>query len=318
MQKTSGEYMIRDYCNVGISPALLYFNMWESDEEHLKGLEKALELDDYNVLEMFLPNDSVIRREEIRMIRDSGKIVTYNFPVEIQKIGEYNICSYDKADRARGVEFLKRHLDYAASVGSVRALMTSGPDTDPSNRDEIKKLLSDTLSKVAPYARERNICLAIEPTERNRFKKQLLGPVDECISFINDFEKDTGFDNVRLMADTAHFPLMEEDTISSLDKICKSTELFYMHVGNAVLKENNIFYGHTHPPVGIQDGLVDVSELVTLLEKLFEVGYLTRQKGFDKPVISYEMRSYEGVSEEISARFAFEKLDSAFRLALEN
>ncbi len=309
--------MIERYCRLGISPGLLYPEMFSGNLAHLAGFTKAVSLPGYEVLETFLADDAAVRKEELKLAREEGKLLSYNMVTAIQIPGPYNPCSFDEKERMRAAELMMRHLDYAVEAGSPVFLVTSGPDYRPEDREGEKRNLASFYHTVAPYAAQRGIEICIEPTERHRFKKQLLGPTPECITFLRQLRSEGGCDNVSLMVDTAHFPMMGENTIESIDLVAKNGPLGYVHVGNAVLDPKSEFYGHTHPPVGIVGGVCDVSSLAETFKELFQVGYLDSFVEYEKrPRLSYEMKPYPGVSERTSARFAYEKADAAMRMAL--
>lgn len=282
-----------------------------------EALTKASRLKNYEVLETFLSDDEALRKEELRMIWGEGKVVSYNARGLYQLPGKYNINSLDEVEFQNGVDLMKRQIDYCAEAKSEKFLVTTGPDYLPERRDDVKRRLVEHLSIIAPYAEERGITICIEPTERNRFKKLVLGPTRECIEFIDNLHREKGFENVCLMVDSAHCPLQEENVIENV-RLIASQKLGYVHIGDAVLDPESEYYGHTHPPVGVHGGMVGLKELSEQFKVLLEVGYLKRDPSYsERPQVSYEMAPYSGVSPETSALFAYEMADSAFKKALE-
>jgi len=309
--------MLSRYCRFGLSAALLYKEMADGPLGHLAGFSKAAALKDYEVLETSLCDDPNIRKEELKIAREEGKSISYNIPVDIQVPGAYNPCSFDIKERKNAAAFVKRHIDYAKEAGCGWVLLTSGPDYQRDRREEEKDNLAEFYAEIGPYAERNGIIICIEPTERERFKKQLLGPTVECVDFVKRLHGMKECGCVYLMIDTAHYPLMEEDALEGLRMMRQVGGAKYVHVGNAVMDPSSIFYGHTHPPVGLQGGLVDYKELSGFFMALFEVGYLKRDVAWDnRPCVSYEMKPYPGVPEELSAAFAYAKANSAMELAL--
>ncbi|MCF0237616.1 MAG: sugar phosphate isomerase/epimerase [Sphaerochaetaceae bacterium] len=308
--------MVERYVKFGLSTIILYKEMLSGPYGELEALTKASRLKNYEVLETFLSDDESLRKEELRMIWGEGKTVTYNSRSFYQVPGKYNILSLDDKEASRGIDLMKKQLDFAAEAASPKFLITSGPDYLPEKRDEVKKRYVQSLCILSEYAKKLNIEICLEPTERHRFKKQLLGPTTECISFIDDLHKNYGCENVCLMIDTAHCPLMEEDPVEDI-KLIGAQKLGYVHIGDAVLNPESEFYGHTHPPVSIIGGCVDVNGLSKQFKALFDCGYLKKSVSYDaRPNISYEMACYPGVSPETSALFAYEIAESALSLLI--
>ncbi len=308
--------MIERYAKLGLSSIILFKEMQTGPLGELEALAKASRLRNYEVIETFLSDDAALRKEELRMIWGEGKSISYNARALYQVPGKYNINSLDKVEFQNGIDHMKRQLDICAEAKSEKFLITSGPDYLPERRDEVKRRLKEHFSIISPYAKERGITICLEPTERDRFKKLLLGPTRECIEFIDELHDEYGCENVCLMVDTAHCPLLEEDSIEDV-RLVASQHLGYVHVGNAVFDPESEYYGHTHPPVGVHGGVVGLKELTALFKTLLEVDFLKRDTSFEeRPNLSYEMACYSGVSPETSAIFAYEMADVAFCKAL--
>ncbi len=308
--------MIERYVRLGLSSIILFKEMQTGPLGELEALSKASRLKNYEVIETFLSDDAALRKEELRMLWGEGKSISYNARALYQVPGKYNINSLDETEFQNGVDHMKRQLDICAEAKSEKILITSGPDYLPERREEVKRRFAQHLSIVAPYAEERGITICIEPTERDRFKRLLLGPTKECVSFVEDLQREYGCRNVCLMIDTAHCPLLEEDPLEAV-RLASSQRLGYIHVGNAVFDTESEYYGHTHPPVGVHGGVYGLRELTELFRTLLEIGYLKASPSYEeRPNLSYEMACYSGVSPETSAIFAYEMADIAFERAL--
>ncbi len=308
--------MIERYVKMGLSPIILFKEMRTGTFGEISALAKASRLKNYEVLETFLSDEAAVRREELNMIWGEGKSITYNARPLYQVPGKYNICSLDDEEFRNGLDFMKWQLDFCKEAKSERFLITTGPDYMPERREDVKKRLAEHLAVTSQHAKDLGIDICIEPSERHRFKKLLLGPTKECIQFMDDLHKNYGCTNVCLMVDSAHCPLQEEDSATDI-RLIAAQKLGYVHLGDAVLDSNSEYYGHTHPPVGVHGGMVGLKELESMFKVLFEVGYLKKNPSFDeRPNVSYEMAPYSGVSPETSASFAYEMADSAFSKAL--
>jgi len=304
---------MKDYIKLGISPTMLFPDAFEDDLEHLTAFATCCKFSEYESLETFLPHDEKIRKREIELMKKHNKVLHYNTPIQFQVDGEYNPGS-DKAEyRANGLKLAKQHMDYAAEADVEVFVVTGCPDKGPEKREEIMQRYTEYFLEIAAYGKKLGLTVAIEPIERDRFKHIILGPTDECAQFIIDMQKH-GATNARLMLDSAHLPLMGEDFDFAL-KYSLKAGLAHIHMGDAVTDPKSIYYGHTHPPFGVQRGVFDVEELAEQFSKLFEAGHISSTPPKNRPTISLEMRPYLGVSPETSARFAYEKVNSAFQIA---
>ena len=116
------------------------------------------------------------------------------------------------------------------------------------------------------------------------------------------------------MLDIAHLPLMEETMEAATREVLRAG-LIHVHMGDAVLDEKSVFYGHTHPPVGVHNGTFDLVELTHQFMVLFECGYIPHTTGQKRANISLEVRPYPGCDELTSIRLMYEKMKTACDLA---
>ncbi len=308
--------MLERYIRFGISPTVLFPECTQGPLQHLAAFTKAAVFPGYEMLETFLPDDDKVRAEEIRIAREEGKGINYNFPIDFQVPGRYNPCSFSDEELRSAIDYACLHIEHAAEAGSHIIAITSGPDYMPGEREKEYARFAEYLRAISSKCREHGIGIAIETAERHRFKKLLMGPSLESAMFIRGL-RDEGLDNVYLMVDTAHCPLMEEDPIDVLHNSLIAG-INHIHIGNAVVSnERSIFYGHTHPAIGIPDGCYDVSDVAIFLKELFRCGYLRKNTEYsERPCLSYEMRCYDGTSPMLSAKVAHDKMDAAFMEAL--
>ena len=307
---------IHDYFMFGISPSMLNPASFESELEHLAAVKQCCDFSEYENFETFLPDDEVIRKTEIQMMKDAGKTLNYNTPLIFQLDGEYNCGSDNPEFRKKALDLAKRHLNYAAEAGSSLFVVTGCPDKGAELRPTLFKRYDEYFCKVAEYAKQFGITVLIEPIEREGFKKLLLGPTSECAETV-ERARAMGHWNVGLMLDVMHLPLMGEDFGRALAESMKAG-LHLVHMGDCVTEAGHKFFGHTHPPLGIQGGRFDQEDYTDQFLKFLESGYISSTPVKDKrPNISLEVRPYPGVSGPTSARVFYEKISSAFSEALE-
>jgi sugar phosphate isomerase/epimerase len=306
---------LRDYFSFGISVGLLYPEANQSSQRHLSAFTKTAKLPGFETLETLLAEDAAIRKTEISIMKEEGKIINYNFPVDFQLGGEFDPGSPDATVRKKALDLAKRHVDYAQQASSKVIGMTSGIDHGVDNRKQTMGYFSDYMASLSEYSAQAGITLTLEPVERGVFKNLLLGPTPEVCSFIQNLQ-DRGHANVKILFDTAHMPLMQEDALESV-ALASKVGIGHIHIGNAIVRnQHNPLYGHFHPPIGIQDGEYDYKDVGLFFGKLIEYGHLSKSPTKDKKCISLEMAPYPGLSPELSAAVAYEKVCSAWEMAL--
>lgn len=307
--------VVSRYAHVGISATMLFPESFENDLMHYAAVKSCAALTQYDALDMFFPDDPVIRAQEIKMIKGAGKTVNYNSPMAFQQESDTISAVGDTPElRAAAVELAKRHFSYAAEADAKLFVLAASPDKGPETREERKKRYFEFFVKACEIAKQYDITVVLEPIERHRFKKLLMGPTPECAEFIKNVQR-AGCPNGRLMLDTHHVPLMEEDMETAV-KLSVEAGLSHVHIGDAVVDSRSVFYGHTHPPFGVPYGMFDVPELTEHLCLLMKYGYLPTVPTENKPTISWEIRPYVGVSEAVTAQANYEKLETAFISAL--
>ncbi len=294
---------------LGFSAAMLFPRAFDDPLAHFEALSLSCRFPHYETIETFLPENSSLRAACVRVLRENKKALHYNPPAPFQQDGPYNPGSDDAASRRRALELMKKNIDYAAEAESPLMVLTACPDKGPEKREEILKRFEDFFLKTAEYAARYGIEVTLEPIERHRFKKLVLGPTAECARFIMDV-KGKGATNVNLMLDIGHAPLMEE-SVDEMFEGAKISGFTHVHLGNAVLDPESEYYGHMHAPLGMQGGMFDTPELTEQFGRLFECGYLPKTPGVRRATVSLEVRPYLGCSEAASIELMYEKIKYA-------
>ena len=305
---------INDYVKFGISPSMLYPASFDDDYAHLAAVTACCRLEGYDSMETFLPDDAAIRKFEIQRMRDAGLTLHYNTGLAFQIDGPCNAGSDDPAERAGALSAMKAQVDYAAEAEAPLIVVTGCADKGPEKRPAVLSRYTEYFYGVCAHAKQYGITVVLEPIERDVFKKLVLGPTPECAAFIRQAQEQ-GYDNAMLMLDTAHLPLMDEEFEPAL-KQSLEVGLYHIHMGEGVLDPKSVFYGHTHPPICVHNGLFGFDELTDQFYLLLKHGYIPGDPASPHPSISLEVRPYQGVSEETSARFMYETMNSAFLEAL--
>lgn len=304
----------KELVRFGLSPSMLYPDSFDGDMPELYACYRAVcAYPEVEALESFLPDDGVLRKKIINVMKGAGKVLNYNTPGSFQLDGPMNPCSDSPEIRKNAREAICRHIDYAAEAGSPLIVVTGCADKGPEQREELVKRYTEYFLEACGYARQYSIRVLIEPIERHRFKRLLWGPTKECAAFVREMRAQ-GADNAGLMLDFAHLPLMEE-TVEQAITDYGDIGFEHVHMGEAVLDESSPFYGHTHPPLGVRCGVFSQADLEDQFVRLFECGFIPKKAGGKRASLSLEVKAYPGVSHRVSALAMYEKCESAFRAA---
>ena len=187
--------------------------------------------------------------------------------------------------------------------------IASGRDPGPSERPAAKAGFVQFLCELGRGAAERQIMVVIEPFDRSIGKNLLIGPTAEAAEIVERVQRE-GVENVGLMLDMGHVPLLEED-IHEAFRI-SAPYLHHTHVGSCVKRyPDSEFYGDKHPPLGLAEGECDVPEVVEFFKAAFAVEYL---RPGHRATVTLEMQPYPGLSAEESIDISVEKLEQAWGL----
>ena len=301
---------------LGFSPTMLFPKSFEDPLMHFAAIQICCHYPNYDAFETYLPDDKKLRERCIREMKAAEKRMHYNSPGILQTEGQYNPCSNDKRIRQRALEYAKMHINFAAESESPFFIVTGAPDKGDAYRTELLKYYKEFFLQLSEYCKQYRMDILIEPIERHRFKKLILGPTKECALFIMEMQR-CGADNAHMMLDIAHLPLMEEDMEQAV-KNSIPAGLEHIHMGDAVLDPTNAYYGHTHPPVGIQKGIFDIEDIEEQIRILFKYEYISKNTKTKRANISLEVRPYPGCSEETSIHLMYEKIKSAFDNVVKN
>jgi len=270
---------------------------------HLESLPGVLRLREFDVVDCYIPCQSV-EREEVDYIVASGKEPIYNCPLFITP--ELNPHSPNIAIREKTFAAVVEHIDRAKKIAAHKIVVASGVDPGEGNRDAEKKWFIEYLTRICAYAGPK-LCVMIEPFDRSIGKNLLIGPTEEAVKIVEAVQG-SGHDNIGLLMDMGHIPLMGE----TFEHAVKAAghHIRHVHLGSCVMKDrNDPLYGDMHPPWGYPGGENDVREATAFLKCLVESGYIN---GETKATLTLEMRPYPGRDELDSLQRMQEKLEQAW------
>jgi len=209
----------------------IYYAYWEREwgGDYLKYAKKAGKLG-FDILEIScaglanMPADSV--RELTAVAADSGIELTGGYGPR----PEENIASADAGVVKNAFDFWKRTFDVIARLGikTVGGGLYSYWPVDfvkPFNKKEDLKRSIDGMKKIGEIAAGYSITLGMEAL--NRFEGYLLNTAEEVLAYV----KAVGLDNVKVMLDTFHMNIEEDDPIDAIKTA--GGYLGHFHIGEA-------------------------------------------------------------------------------------
>lgn len=132
--------------------------------------------------------------------------------------------------------------------------------------------------------------LSLETFDREIDKKLPIGPTVEAKEVAQRVRKK--WKNLGLTIDLSHIPLIGESIEEALTTA--KDYLIHIYIGNCILKDrNNPRYGDKHPPFGVEGGEIDVPQVAEFLKILKEIGYFSKAKDGEMPVVSFEVKPSE-------------------------
>ncbi len=142
--------------------------------------------------------------------------------------GETRDISSDVSEyRENGITYVKTLIDMAQSVGSpyvagpMYAAVGRTRLCTPDEKRHQTKLAAENIKKLAEYAAERNVTLALEPL--NRFETDFMNTVEQGLEFLDL----VGYDNVGFLLDTFHMNI-EEKSLPAAIRMAKG-KIFDFH-----------------------------------------------------------------------------------------
>jgi sugar phosphate isomerase/epimerase len=259
----------------------------------------------YGSVEIAHLGDPAERRCIGNVVRQSGMRLTQWMSLLLNTEG-LNLSSADETLRARTVDRLKEHVDYAAECGAATLGVLSGPDPGPSLRPQATEQLYVSLCQLAETLEQcGSMNLALEPLDRGAHKNGLLGPTAEVVGFMDRLRQEHPC--VRVSWDTAHAALCGEDIVESLRQV--SPYVLQVHLANAILDRTDPGFGDHHMPFGSK-GFLDAPAIADLFIAAEEAGL------FSPPrlTVAVEVRGSRGKDPWETERHGREVLIQAWEL----
>lgn len=294
---------IKEYAKLGLVHHLLYPECVKDMQYHANTLEAFIKRDDIEALDCCLPYNDEMRSRLAPQIKSCGKDVAY--ALHLFPSRKISLSSLDIQEQAITKLILRDQIEMAASVGATGFVFVSGADI-PDNRPAAMKAFKDFCRWFCAELKPYGITALLEPFDRTIDKKYLYGPIKDCVELVEEISEE--YDNIGIELDMAHLPLMFEGFEDAIEQCGKHIKR--VHLGNCILKnKNNPLYGDMHPPMGIEDGEIDVPELTRILKALLKVGFLDKD---DRKPLIMEMTPFPGKTPEYTVEETVKRLNAAW------
>ncbi|HSW35773.1 MAG TPA: sugar phosphate isomerase/epimerase family protein [Candidatus Limnocylindrales bacterium] len=166
---------------------------------------------------------------------DPAEIIKLNSVYDVAVISVLSWCLWPPEDRdlahindgmrRKAVDYVCKNVDLAEAVGASMVVVIPAPSGRPvphrapaeagewqlAAREEWN-LAVDSVQRIAHYAQNKNIIIAVEPI--NRFETFLLNSTAQGLQFIEE----VGLPNVRLHLDTFHMNIEDADMSKAVEK----------------------------------------------------------------------------------------------------
>ncbi|HEX2949608.1 MAG TPA: TIM barrel protein [Armatimonadota bacterium] len=296
--------------HLGVNHHLLYPESMVDPAYHLATLPEVLSWPEFEVIDAMCTGDRAQREEEACLLRMSGKTVVYNSPL-YANIPWCDPNSLDPTVMLKTHETARQHLDAAAMCGASLINIASGTNPPRDMRQEAWHGWMNFLCWYGIEAGKRGMRVIIEPFDQSIGKNLLIGPTRDAVDSVKS-ARERGIDNVGLMVDMGHLPIMGETFAHAVQ--LSAPYLWHVHLGSAVIRDaDHAWYGDCHPPFDIPAGEHGVSHLAAFLGELVTAGYFEQPE----PTLTFEMRPYAGISQRESVDRWLAMLEQAWQLVEE-
>ena len=261
------------------------------EERMLDVMKKVVGFDFYRNLELGVFFDKYCRREAQSILKGNGLCGSV-FVTPYIKDRHLSLCSLDAGKRREAVELCKVLAGLIAEAGCNTIGVPSGDDPGMCFRGPAKQALTEALTEIAETCSELGLYLSIEPLDRYAYKKQLIGPIAESVSWFAELHESCP--NTFIHWDSAHEALGRIDLMESI-KIA-SPYIGQAHLCNAITDESHPCFGDLHMDVGVAPGFETEGFLTADIgaDLLRVLAGLDDPKGLGVSYVAVEVHGYPG------------------------
>lgn len=207
----------------------VYFAYWEQewDTDYRSYIKKVAELG-FDILEVGALGLINMTDDELKDLKKEAEKHNIILTAGIGLPKEYDVSSSDKNIREKGIAFMKDILNklHIAGIYYIGGTIYSYWPVDYT--EDINKATSrmhsiNSMKTLADYAAKYKITLLVEVL--NRFEQFLLNDTEEGIEYIKEINKP----NVKLMLDTFHMNIEEDNIAEAIRKA--GSYLGHFHIG---------------------------------------------------------------------------------------
>ncbi len=222
------------------------FAPYRGDERRmLEVMRRIVDMGFYKGVELGSFFDPTNRRT-VRRIIEENKINGTTFTTPYLKDHQLSLSDLDGKRRQDAVTLIKELAELAAESGFTNLGIISGDDPGYLKREMAKNALTDSVVEIADYCNSLRMNLILEPLDRNAYKKQLIGPMEEAIQWYKPIYEICP--NFYIHWDSAHEALQGTDLLESIH--FAGPYIAQVHLCNAILNREHPCFGDLHMEVG--------------------------------------------------------------------
>jgi hypothetical protein len=189
---------------LGFVHHMLYPGYIKDEAFHADTVLELAGRDEFGAIDFCLPIDPQERKRAIIGLRSCEKQMTYvNHLFPHKKI---SMGTADFSEKRIIRNFLELEVEAAAEVGASQFLFTSGTDVLNDHQEAIKRF-GEMAGWLCEMLAKYGINGIIEPVDTAVDKKFLLGSTKDSVGFV----KSVQMENLSLILDMGHMPLLFED-----------------------------------------------------------------------------------------------------------
>lgn len=182
-------------------------------------------------------------------------------------ITEEFIADFDPDVRRRAIANMKTLLSVIGELGGVGAVTPAAfgrfskalpPFQSPRSVEDDRAVMLEALSELAEHAAQEDVLVLLEPL--NRYEDHVLNKLHQAVSLIEEL----GTDRVKVMADTFHMNIEENDMAGSLREVAP-------YLGHLHLADSH----RSHPG----SGHTDFGAIADVLREIGYDGHLAMECG---------------------------------------
>lgn len=289
------------YIDVGIVLPKLFSGVADDKNRFFEGLMTILTDPFFTTVEVsYTPEEEIVEmtRDYARL---AGAQVVFNGGDAVRRLG-MDLSSLDEEKRTASVESGKRLIDQCYQEKARIMHVVTGKYTGEEEKDAMLAAFEKSLAELCAYAVEAGeqeeyvLTVSVETGDRYYDRHYLLGPTNEAVAIVRRVKEK--FENVGILLDQSHFPVMREDPHKALWQA--RDYLSHVHIGNSYVKDmEKPYFGDKHLPFGVPDSEVGVEELARFLTTLREIGFFDRTSVTRKPLVSFEVGPFGDEPEEL-------------------